>query len=108
MDPPRSWVPSRQAIHDHYISVFSLAEPEPTRGLEPNLPGPNRVHAVHIQVTGRSLPNRLTQVVCPGSVVHVRKGPSEGAVARLKHPEKDIEALLRSLELAGWRIEKAA
>jgi hypothetical protein len=27
-------------------------------------------------------------------------------VTRPKHPDKDLEALLRSLESAGWRIEK--
>jgi hypothetical protein len=57
-------------------------------------------------MAGTSLFVPLTQVVCSGSVVDVRKGPSEGAVARPKHPDKDLDELLRSLESAGWRIEK--
>ncbi len=27
-------------------------------------------------------------------------------MTRPKHPDKDLEALLRSLESAGWRVEK--
>ncbi len=28
-------------------------------------------------------------------------------MARPKHPHKDIEAVLRAAEVAGWRVEKA-
>ena len=32
--------------------------------------------------------------------------PRKDGMARSKHPDKDLEALLRSLESSGWRIEK--
>jgi hypothetical protein len=37
----------------------------------------------------------------------VCKNYQKGGVARPKHPDKDLEAVLRSLESAGWRIEKS-